>query len=170
MDQKGIWNKVDPRDAQIMALTTMVETMKGNKKPSVHGNGGTVLSVNAQDAWQNKTTNNDFINGLAHWQTKNVGTSKIFDDKTYYWRPHHVKEGKWNGMYVLHLPEEHKGKRAKTDAAPTAAPVKDSSQQDDKGVGTAADIQLQSRLKTVICANLCLSSEDVDKLFDEAKN
>ena len=50
MDQKGIWNKVDPRDAQIMALTTMVETMKGNKKPSVHGKGGTVLSVNAQDA------------------------------------------------------------------------------------------------------------------------
>ena len=51
MDQKGIWNKVEPKDAQIMALTTMVETTKGNKKPSVHGNGGTVLSVNAQDAW-----------------------------------------------------------------------------------------------------------------------
>ena len=51
MDQKGIWNKVDPIDAQIMALTTMVDTMKGNKKHSVHGNGGTVLSVNAQDAW-----------------------------------------------------------------------------------------------------------------------
>ena len=54
MDQKGIWNKVDPRDAQIMALTTMVETMEVNKKPSVHGNGGTVLSMNTQDAWQTK--------------------------------------------------------------------------------------------------------------------
>ena len=43
MDQEGIWNKVDPRDAKIMALTTMVKTMKGNKKPNVHGNGGTAL-------------------------------------------------------------------------------------------------------------------------------
>jgi len=31
MDQKGIWNKVDPRHAKIMALTTMVEAMKAQK-------------------------------------------------------------------------------------------------------------------------------------------
>jgi hypothetical protein len=43
MDQKGIWNKVDPRDAKTMALTTMVETMKGNQK------GGTVLAVESQN-------------------------------------------------------------------------------------------------------------------------
>ena len=84
MDQKGIWNKVDPRDAQIMALTTMVETMKGNKNPSIHGNGGTVLSVNAQDDWQNNTTNNDFIDGLARWRIKDVRPSKCFYGKTYY--------------------------------------------------------------------------------------
>ena len=158
MDQKGIWNKVDPRDTQIMSLTTMVETMKGNKKPSVHGNVGTVLSVNAQDAWQNKTNNNDFINGLSRWRIKNVGPSKVFDSKIYYWYPQHMKEGKQNRMYVLHRPDQHKGKSAKTDAAPTAAPAKDSSQQDDKGGGTAAALQLQSRINTVMCANLCLSS------------
>ena len=73
-------------------------------------------------------------------------------------------------MYVIHRPDQHKGKRVKTDAAPTDAPAKDYSQQDDKGGGTAAALQFQSRLKTVMCANLCLSSEDVDKLFDEAKN
>ena len=65
MDHKGIWNKVDPRDTQIMSLTTMIETTKGNKNPSFHGNGGTFLSVNDQDARKNKTTNKDFINGLA---------------------------------------------------------------------------------------------------------
>ena len=128
MDQKGIWNKVDPRDAQIMALTKMVEIMKRNKKPSVHGNGGTVLSVNAKYAWKNKTTNNDFIDGLARWRIKNVGPSKVSYSKTYYWFPHHVKEGKWSGMYILHRPDQHKGKRAKKDAAPAAAPAKDSSQ------------------------------------------
>ena len=126
--------------------------------------------MNAQDAWQNKTTNNDFIDGLARWKINNVGLSKVFHGKTYYWCPHHVKEGKWNGMYVLHCTDQHKGKRVKTDASPAAAPAKNSSQQDYKGGGTAAALQLQSRLKTVMCANLCLSSEDVDKLFDEAKN
>ena len=73
-------------------------------------------------------------------------------------------------MQVLHCPEQHKGNRVKADAAPTAAPAKDSSQQDEKGGGKAAAIQLQSRLKKVMCDNLCLSSEDVDKLFDEAKS
>ena len=142
MEQKGFWNKVDPSDAQIMALTTISETIKGNKNPSVHGNGGTVLSVNAQDAWQKKTINNDFIDGLSCWRIKNVGPSKVFDSKTYYWFPNHVKEGKWNGMYVIYRPDKHKGKRAKTDAAPTAAQSKDSSQQDAKGGGTAASLQL----------------------------
>ena len=126
--------------------------------------------MNAQDSWQNKTTNNDFIDGLARWRIKNVRPSKVVDSKTYYWCPHHLKEGKWNRMYVLHRPNQHKGRRAKTDAEPTAATAKDSSQQYDKDGGTSAAIQLQSRLKTVICANLCLSSEVVDKLFDEAKN
>ena len=73
-------------------------------------------------------------------------------------------------MYVLHCLDQHKGKHVKTDSAPAAAPANDSSQQDDKGGRTAAALQLQSRLKKVMCANLCPSSEDVDKLFDEAKN
>jgi len=166
MDQKGIWNKVDPRDAKIMALTTMVETMKGNQK------GGTVLAVESQNqaAWQNKTTNNDFIDGLARWRIKHVGESKVVDGKTFYWCPHHVKEGKWNGMYVLHRPDQHKGKRAKSDAAPAANLAKDTLKQENKSGGTAADLQLQSKLKTVMCTNLCMSSEDVDRLFEEAKN
>ena len=42
----------------------------------------TVFSGNAQDDWQNKTTNNDFIDGLASWQIKNVGPSKDFESKT----------------------------------------------------------------------------------------
>jgi len=57
----------------------------------------------------------------------------------------------------------------KSDTAPAANSANNASKQDDKSGGTAADLQPQSRLKTVMCTNLCLSSEDVDKLFDEAK-
>ena len=81
-----------------------------------------------------------------------------------------MKEGKWNGMYVLHRPDQHKGKRAKSDAAPAANLAKDTLKQENKSGGTAADLQLQSKLKTVMCTNLCMSSEDVDRLFEEAKN
>ena len=73
-------------------------------------------------------------------------------------------------MYVLHRPNQHKGRRVNTDASPTAAPDKDSLQQDYKGGGTAAALKFQSKLKIVMCANLCLISEDVDKIFKEAKN
>ena len=75
---------------------------------------------------------------------------------------------KWNVRSSSSQPAH--GQTCKTDAAPTADPAKYSSQQDDKGGRTAAALQLQSRLKTVMSANFCLSSEDVDKIFDEAKN
>ena len=37
MDKQKLWNKVDPRDAQIMALTTQLEELKkgqGAEKPA----------------------------------------------------------------------------------------------------------------------------------------
>ena len=81
-----------------------------------------------------------------------------------------MKEGKWDGMYVMHRPDQHKGKRIKSETSPAANVTNDASKQAKKNDGTAADLQLQSKLKSVMCTNLCLSSEDVDKLFEEAKN
>ena len=124
----------------------------------------------AKNDWQNKITNDDFIDCLACWCIKNVRESIVVDSKTYYWCPHHVKEGKWNGMYVMHCPDQHKGKRVNLETSPATNVANDASKQAKKNDGTAADLQLQSKLKSVMCTNLCLSSEDVDKLFEEAKN
>ena len=55
------WNKVDPRDAQIIALTTIMENMKSKS-------GGKVLVTKA-DAYKEKTANDEFINGLERWRT-----------------------------------------------------------------------------------------------------
>ena len=55
------WHKVDPRDAQIIALTTITENMKSKS-------GGTVLVTRA-DAYKEKMTNDKFINGLERWRT-----------------------------------------------------------------------------------------------------
>ena len=55
------WHKVYPRDAQILALTTIMENMKTKS-------GGTVLVTKA-DAYKKKSTNDEFINGLKRLRT-----------------------------------------------------------------------------------------------------
>ena len=50
------WHKVDLRDAQILALTTIMENMKTKST-------GTVLVANS-DAYKEKNTNDEFINDI----------------------------------------------------------------------------------------------------------
>ena len=167
MDSKDLWDKVDPRDAKIMALATMVESLQ-KSGTSGAAKAGTALVVDANQAWQAKTTNDEYIDGLARWRIKNVGPSKELGGKTYYWCPHHVKPGKWDGMYVLHRPEDHTGRR-KRGPPGTAAPTAPSDEKkDEKKATPAADLQLAARLKEVMCTNLCMSAADVDALFTEA--
>ena len=162
MSDDGTWTKVDPRDAQIMALSTMVENMKkeqkgGNPPQGNNGNGGgTALTTSAQEAFKNKTTNDQYLDGVDRWRIKKGEESKEVKGRTYYWCPHHVKDGKWNGMYVTHKPEDHRGKKLGSDtaAATQAKP--------------ASNLELQSKLKEVMCTNLCMSADDVEKLFAQA--
>ena len=107
------WHKVDPRDAKILSLTTIMENMKSKS-------GGTVLVTKA-DTYKEKTTNDEFINGLERCRTVKTGKTKFVKGHTYYWCPHHVKEGMWNGMYVTHKPEELKGKRPNAQKTTVAA-------------------------------------------------
>ena len=72
--------------------------------------GSTVLVAKA-DAYKDKTTKDEFFNGLESWSTVKTDETKVVKGRTYYWCPHHVKEGMWNDMYVTHKPDYHKGKR-----------------------------------------------------------
>ena len=63
------WHKVDLHDVQIFALTTIMENMKTKS-------GGTALVTKA-DAYKEKTTNNEFINGLKHWHTFKTDKTKV---------------------------------------------------------------------------------------------
>ena len=64
-------------------------------------------------------------------------------------------------MYVLHKPEHHKGKKW--------ADLKDASANKDEDTSKpASDLQLAAKLKEVLCTNLCMNSDDVDKLLNEA--
>ena len=72
------WDAVDPKDAQIMALTTKVhELVSGNTAKA----GGR----------------------FSQWRNNNVGPMITRDGKSWWWCPHHGE----NGMYVRHKPEDH---------------------------------------------------------------
>ena len=130
------WHKVDPRDAQIIALTTIMENMKSKS-------GGTVLVTKA-DAYKEETTNNEFINGIERWRTVNTEKTKVVKGRTYYWCPHHVKEGMWNGIYVTHKPKDHKRKIPNSQRTTVAATqgTDGAAKKEDKSNG-ASTLKLQ---------------------------
>ena len=80
--------------------------------------------------------------------------------KTYWWCPHHKHpQGFWDGLYVRHHPDNHKFRKPRESG------------NDDKDTTPAANstkLDLQSKLKEVLSTNLCMSSEDIDRLFEEA--
>ena len=81
------------------------------------------------------------------------------DGILYHWCPHHVKPGLWDGMYQTHSEAEHRGEKFGTNKVV---------EKDKKAEGGSNSLQLQSRLKEVMCTNLQLSSADVEKLFEQA--
>lgn len=164
MHKKGTWDKVDPRDAQMLALTTMVENLKlaEQQRPTPQPSKGTsAAAAHAIDSNQQQQPVN-LVSGttVEEWRIKFDGPTKQRGGKKWYWCPHHVLEGKWNGMYALHPPDKHRGKKPK---ATTPTPTASSAPPAEK-----SELALNSRLKQVLMTNLCISDEDVDKMFKEA--
>ena len=168
MEENDLWNKVDPRDAKIMALTTMVESLSKTKKTTA--NQGTALATATDDASavrearRKGTTNDVFLDGLARWRIKKEGDTKQYIGKTWYWCPYHKKEGKWDGMYVLHKPEDHRHHTTNPSASEPSQPSSATGEKEK-----TVSLQLQSKLKEVLCTNLCMSRDDIDKVFDKCQ-
>ena len=99
------WKKSeDPHSKVISALATQVQTLqsqlKGNKKS---------LQANATASSSNgKVTNKTEKElGFPEWRTKKGKAEVTRDGKTYWWCPHHKREGYFDGLYMPHKPEDH---------------------------------------------------------------
>ena len=171
MEEKGLWDQVDPRDAQIMALVTEVQELKTahNKAFATDGPSNRSGGNDDRNAFRDRRTDDTYISGLPRWRTKKTkGETTVVDGKTYWWCPHHVHpDGHWNGLYVQHPPERHRFKQPRKngdkDEKDKGAPAANATTAD-----SSLKLDLQSKLKEVLCTNLCLSDEDVDKLFEQA--
>ena len=96
--EKQEWAKVDPRDAQIMALHTKLEALsKAPKHALATTTGGGKAGKEG-----------DLISGLPKWRTVKDGEKKTINGTQYWWCPHHKhKDGLWDGLYVRHPAEKH---------------------------------------------------------------
>lgn len=102
MVTKKLWNKVDPRDAQLMALTTQLVELK------MQQNDAAALATSSNPnppKGNDRKTDENFIDGVARWRTVKEGDMEVVDGRTYNWCPHHVhSEGHWNRLYYTHQP------------------------------------------------------------------
>ena len=91
----GDWDKVDPRDAQMIALLTSMKAATVQKTNVFTPGKPTSTAPSAPSITRNS---------YEEWQLPKVGDTKIMNGKTWWWCPQH-NEGK--GLYVRHPPGDH---------------------------------------------------------------
>ena len=164
MDDKSEWAAVDPRDAQIMALATQLNEIKAQQKQST-----ALATAAAGKAGEKGDADKDCYPGtqVETWRGKYDGPSKKGSNgRLLHWCKHHKHpDGLWDGLYVQHLEKDCRKVKSGDAAGDTpAAPAANAAAS-----GTAKNpLQLQQNLKNVLCTTLCMSAEDVDKLFEKA--
>ena len=164
MEESGEWNKVNPTDAKLMALSTQLEKLK---KENV-----ALASLANEPANSNLSTNNNGSYKIEEWRFIKDGETMDRDGKKWWWCPHHNK-GK--GMYVRHPPSEHDDwaarKRAGQKYVPPDYRADFKSGGDNPPPTKPSDVvpepkkmAISENLRSVLCNELMLSDEDADKL------
>ena len=172
MIEDKTWGKVDPRDAKIMALSTKLAALEKSRLTHVK----TDASANATNGGGGGAGGS---NKIDNWRKKYDGDFKEVDGTPYWWCKHH-KTKDYAGLYVSsHSLETHEawakackeGKRGyfRPKTTPSTNAASGSSNAEKSDVAKKATLGLSDRLKHVLMTNVCLSSDDVDKLFKEAE-
>ena len=156
------WIKVDPRDAQILELTTALD--KHPSKQS-HGSGG--YSGSGYGGSKEETIPG--MNSLKKWRTIKKSPTPIKYGVNHHWCKHHVYEGRYDGLYYQNNTEatheewaakKRGGRAAKTKGSAPAAPT--------PAVGP--NLMISDSLRNALCTNFCISKEDLAKMVNESVN
>ena len=92
ISRRNEWSKVDPRDAQILALTTELEKQPSNQSHESGGYSGSEYGGSKEETIPG-------MNSLKKWRTINKGPTMMKDGVNYHWCKHHVYEGRYDGLY-----------------------------------------------------------------------
>ena len=162
------WQTQDPKDAKILALTTQIDKLvEMQTKLAAHATNGPSNSTSRYSSRFQFTE-------LADWRMKKGSEQMEKEGKTWYWCPHHKIEGKYDGLYVTHKPEEHddwlqrknarlaKKKRAKEDSKRDESINKSDYADDNK-------LMISDSLKAALMTHMDISPEQVEALVKEAE-
>ena len=159
---KNEWSKVDPRDAQILALTTSIE--KHPSKQS-HGSGG--YSGSGYGSLKEETITG--MNSFKKWRTMNKGPTLMKDGVNHHWWKQHVYEGRYDGLYYHNnnaatheqqAAKKHGGRAAKSTVSDPAAPTP----------ALEPNLMISDSIRNALCTNFCISEEDLAKVVNESVN
>ncbi len=175
MIEDKTWGKVDPRNAKIMALSTKLAALEKSCSTDAKPDA-LVNATNGTGGGGGSTGGNSKIDD---WRKKFDGDFKEVDGTPFWWCKHH-KTKEYNGLYVSsHSPETHdawakarkEGKRGyfHPKTTPSANTTTGSSDYAKSDANRKSTLGLSNRLKQVLMTNVCLSSDNVDKLFKEAE-
>ena len=163
MVTKKLWDKVDPCDAQLLAMATELKQLKSEQASAtaaaLASASNTVPPKDPTNS-SGRVFNDKFVDGVPRWRTVKEGDTKVVDGRTYHWCPYHKhSKGHWDGLYCTHHPSRCFRNKDRTNPKTPS---------EDKPPLPSAKLELHSKLKEVMCTQLCLSSDDVDRIFDQA--
>lgn len=99
------WGKQDPRDAQLLALTTKIKSLEAARKSSKSGGGGRGGAPRGNGGGRGNGGKTESKSRAPEWQVTKVGKDRKHPEtgETMTWCPHHVsRDGSINGMYMPH--------------------------------------------------------------------
>ena len=96
MVKQSLWKQEEAKDSKIVALVTKVNELE-SKLASKQTSSSTSTS---RKAFGRKFRMDD-------WRMVKDGDSKTVDGDKWWWCPHHVQEGVYDGLCVKYHPEKH---------------------------------------------------------------
>ena len=168
MDESDEWNKVNPTDAKLLALTTQVEQLQKEnvalaaaaKSPPSDGSSGRTTAGGG---------GKNLKGGVEEWRTIKKGDSIVRNGKTFYWCPYHKHpDGYSNGLYCVHKPENHiQWQNNKTRNRNRSNQNTNGQDSANSNNDQSKKLVPNSRMKEVLCSRLMLSDEDADAICKE---
>ena len=161
------WQTTDPKDAKILALTTQVEKLlEMQTQKAAH-------TTQAPGTQNFRNTNRFQFTEIVDWRMKKGQDQITRDGKKWYWCPHHKIEGKYDGLYVTHKPEEHnEWLKRKNDCIAKKKRTKESQnygEEDKKPDEDGSKLVITDSLKAALMTHMDISSEQVDAIVQEAE-
>ena len=154
------WKKTeDPSAKVISALVTKVASLEGKIASS-----SSTFQANATDSSSSKPKLH-----IPEWRTIKKGEKLDKDGKTWWWCPHHKKEGLFDGLYMPHKASEHDEWKKKKDERMAArkAAKRGSSANSTKSNGgkSKKKLELTDAMKNALVTDGNMTEEQATALW-----